>query len=193
MAETRIIHGTPSVIARTRLQLGDVLDMLAEPALLLVLDSVQDPHILGACLRCAEAFGAHAVIAQQDRAIELDATAENDSYGAAEAVPYITVANLVQTLRELKKRDIWVVGMDGEAENDLHNFYHADALALVMDTEGKGLRDETKNVCDQLLSIPMRGRMENFDASISVGICLFEARSDRVTGVDHTQGFSVTG
>ena len=100
--------------------LDDVLDTLEEPAFLLVLDGVQDPHNLGACLRVADAVGAHAVIAPKDRAVGLTQTAIKVASGAAESVPYITVTNLARTLRELKEREIWVVGTDAEAKEDLY-------------------------------------------------------------------------
>jgi 23S rRNA (guanosine2251-2'-O)-methyltransferase len=172
--------------------LDDVLDTLSEPALLLVLDGVQDPHNLGACLRCANAFGAHAVIAPKDRAVGLNATVEKVACGAAETVPYITVTNLARTLRELKERDIWVAGADSEAENDLNNFYHSSALALVLGAEGEGLRRLTRETCDQLVSIPMLGSVASLNVSVSAGIFLYEARSQRLGGVvDTSQGISV--
>ena len=166
--------------ARKVVHLDDVLDTLTEPALLLVLDGVQDPHNLGACLRCADAFGAHAVIAPKDRAVGLTATVEKVACGAAETVPYITVTNLARTLRELKERDIWVVGADSEAENDLNHFNHSGALALVLGAEGEGLRRLTRETCDQLVSIPMMGSVASLNVSVSSGICLYEARRQRL-------------
>jgi len=163
--------------------LDDVLDTLTEPALLLVLDGVQDPHNLGACLRSADAFGVHAVIAPKDRAVGLNATVEKVACGAAETVPYITVTNIARTLRELKERDIWVVGADGEAETDLHGFKHTGALAWVLGAEGEGLRRLTKETCDELVSIPMLGSVESLNVSVSTGICLYEARRQRGSGV----------
>ncbi|MDO8413364.1 MAG: 23S rRNA (guanosine(2251)-2'-O)-methyltransferase RlmB [Gallionellaceae bacterium] len=159
--------------------LDDVLDTLSEPALLLVLDGVQDPHNLGACLRSADAFGVHAVIAPKDRAVGLNATVEKVACGAAETVPYITVTNLARTLRELQERDIWVVGADSEAETDLHGLQHRGALAWVLGAEGEGLRRLTRETCDQLVRIPMLGSVESLNVSVSAGVCLFEARRQR--------------
>jgi 23S rRNA (guanosine2251-2'-O)-methyltransferase len=171
------------VHATLRVQhLDDVLDTLTEPALLLVLDGVQDPHNLGACLRSADAFGVHAVIAPKDRAVGLNATAEKVACGAAETVPYITVTNLARTLRELKERDIWVVGADGSAETDLHGFRHQGALAWVLGAEGEGLRRLTRETCDDLVRIPMLGSVESLNVSVSAGICLYEARRQREGG-----------
>jgi len=159
--------------------LDDVLDTLTDPALLLVLDGVQDPHNLGACLRSADAFGVHAVIAPKDRAVGINATVEKVACGAAETVPFITVTNIARTLRELKERDIWVVGAAGEADTDLHGFKHSGAMAWVLGAEGEGLRRLTRENCDQLVSIPMCGSVESLNVSVSAGICLFEARRQR--------------
>jgi 23S rRNA (guanosine2251-2'-O)-methyltransferase len=159
--------------------LDDVLETLEEPPLLLVLDGVQDPHNLGACLRSADAFGVHAVIAPKDRAVGINATVEKVACGAAETVPYITVTNLARTLRELKERNIWVVGAAGEAEQDLHGFRHPGALAWVLGAEGEGLRRLTRETCDELVRIPMLGSVESLNVSVSAGVCLFEARRQR--------------
>ena len=168
--------------ARRVQHLEDVLDTLTEPPLLLVLDGVQDPHNLGACLRSADAFGVHAVIAPKDRAVGLTATVEKVACGAAETVPYITVTNLARTLRELKAQDIWVVGAAGEAEQDLNGFKHTGALAWVLGAEGDGLRRLTRDTCDELVSIPMLGNVESLNVSVSAGICLFESRRQRQSG-----------
>jgi 23S rRNA (guanosine2251-2'-O)-methyltransferase len=169
------------VRATQRVQhLDDVLDTLTEPPLLLVLDGVQDPHNLGACLRSADAFGVHAVIAPKDRAVGLNATVEKVACGAAETVPYITVTNLARTLRELKERDIWVVGADSEAQTDLLDFKHSGALAWVLGAEGEGLRRLTRETCDELVRIPMQGSVESLNVSVSAGVCLYEARRQRV-------------
>ncbi len=172
------------VDASRRVQhLEDVLDTIEEPPLLLVLDGVQDPHNLGACLRSADAFGVHAVIAPKDRAVGITATVEKVACGAAETVPYITVTNLARTLREIKERDIWVVGADGAAESDLNSFKHAGPLAWVLGAEGEGLRRLTRETCDELVRIPMLGSVESLNVSVSAGICLFEARRQRKSGV----------
>lgn len=168
------------VDASRRVQhLSDVLDTLTEPPLLLVLDGVQDPHNLGACLRSADAFGVHAVIAPRDRAVGVTATVEKVACGAAETVPYITVTNLARTLRELQEREIWVAGAAGDAKQDLYGFKHKGALAWVLGAEGEGLRRLTRETCDELVRIPMLGSVESLNVSVSAGICLFEARRQR--------------
>lgn len=162
-----------------QLKLDDVLDTLTEPALLLVLDGVQDPHNLGACLRVADAAGAHALIVPKDRACGLNATAIKVASGAAETVPYITVTNLARTLRELQERDIFTLGAAGEAECDLYQVDQRGAIAWVLGAEGVGLRRLTRENCDQLARIPMHGTVESLNVSVASGICLFEARRQR--------------
>ena len=159
--------------------LDDVLDTLEEPAFLLVLDGIQDPHNLGACLRVADAVGAHAVIAPKDRAVGLTQTAIKVASGAAESVPYITVTNLARTLRELKERDIWVVGTDAEGKDDLYSAQWPAATAWVLGAEGDGLRRLTRETCDQLVTIPMLGSVQSLNVSVATGVCLYEARRRR--------------
>ncbi|MBM3392329.1 MAG: 23S rRNA (guanosine(2251)-2'-O)-methyltransferase RlmB [Betaproteobacteria bacterium] len=164
--------------------LDDVLDTLAEPALLLVLDGVQDPHNLGACLRVADAAGAHAVVAPKDRAVGLNATAVKVACGAADTVPYVTVTNLARALREMQERGVWTVGADAEAQGDLYGVDLRQPLALVLGAEGSGLRRLTRETCDALVRIPMHGSVESLNVSVASGICLFEARRQR--GLPHT-------
>ena len=159
--------------------LDDVLDNLAEPALLLVLDGVTDPHNLGACLRVADAAGAHAVVAPKDRACGLNATAIKVASGAADTVPYIVVTNLARSLREIKERGIWTIGAAGEATRDLYAIEQKGATAWVLGAEGEGLRRLTRETCDELARIPMFGSVESLNVSVASGICLFEARRQR--------------
>jgi len=159
--------------------LDDVLDNLAEPALLLVLDGVTDPHNLGACLRVADAAGAHAVVAPKDRACGLNATAIKVASGAADTVPYVVVTNLARSLREIKERGIWTIGAAGEASRDLYAIEQKGATAWVLGAEGEGLRRLTRETCDELARIPMYGSVESLNVSVASGICLFEARRQR--------------
>ena len=172
------------VVARVNAQqryvtVDDVLDGLQEPALLLVLDGVTDPHNLGACLRVADAAGAHAVIAPKDRACGLNATAIKVASGAADTVPYIVVTNLARTLREIKERGIWTIGAAGEASKDIYGIEQKGATAWVLGAEGEGLRRLTRDTCDELARIPMYGSVESLNVSVASGICLFEARRQR--------------
>lgn len=178
-------HRHQGVVARaTELplaqNLAELLDGLSGPALLLVLDGVTDPHNLGACLRVADAAGAHAVIAPRDRAVGLNATAAKVASGAAETVPYITVTNLARTLRELKEAGVWVIGTAGDAERSLYDTALDGPVALVMGAEGEGMRRLTRETCDGLMHIPMLGSVESLNVSVASGVCLFEAVRQRV-------------
>lgn len=156
-----------------------VLEGLGEAALILVLDGVQDPHNLGACLRVADAMGAHAVIAPRDRAAGLNPTVRKVASGAAETVPFITVTNLARTLRELQELGIWVIGTAGEADRDLFSMKLDGPVAWVLGAEGDGLRRLTRENCDELARIPMFGSVESLNVSVAAGICLFESRRQR--------------
>jgi 23S rRNA (guanosine2251-2'-O)-methyltransferase len=153
-------------------------DLTAEP-LLLILDGVQDPHNLGACLRTADAAGATAVIAPRDRAVGLTPTVRKVACGAAESIPFVQVTNLARTLRELKDRGIWLAGTDGAAEVDVYSAQLRGPLGLVMGAEGEGLRRLTREHCDFLVRIPMAGMVESLNVSVATGICLFEAVRQR--------------
>lgn len=181
MVGTRRHQGVVArVDARQReLKLADVLEGLSENALLLVLDGIQDPHNLGACLRVADAAGAHAVIAPKDRAVGLNATAIKVASGAADSVPYVTVTNLARALREMQEAGVWVVGADGEADKSLFQIDQKVPVAWVLGAEGDGLRRLTRDTCDELASIPMHGSVESLNVSVASGICLFEARRQR--------------
>ncbi|MBM3374223.1 MAG: 23S rRNA (guanosine(2251)-2'-O)-methyltransferase RlmB [Betaproteobacteria bacterium] len=159
--------------------IDDVLEGLAEPPLLLILDGVTDPHNLGACLRVADGMGAHAVIAPKDHAVGLNATVAKVASGAADSVPYIMVTNLARTMRELKDRGIWLIGADERAENDLYSIKLGGPLAWVLGAEGEGMRRLTRETCDELARIPMLGSVESLNVSVSAGICLAESRRQR--------------
>ena len=178
---TRRHQGVVAKVDATRrdIKLADVLDSLEENALILVLDGVQDPHNLGACLRVADAAGAHAVVAPRDRAVGLNATAIKVASGAADTVPYITVTNLARALREMQEAGVWVVGAAGDATKSVHDIDQKVPLAWVLGAEGDGLRRLTRETCDELARIPMYGSVESLNVSVASGICLFEARRQR--------------
>jgi 23S rRNA (guanosine2251-2'-O)-methyltransferase len=159
--------------------IDEVLESLSEPALFLVLDGVQDPHNLGACLRVADAMGVHAVIAPKDRAVGLNATVRKVASGAAESVPFVPVTNLARTLRDLKDKGVWTIGAAGEAEQDLLAAKLTGPIAWVLGAEGEGLRRLTREVCDELVRIPMFGSVESLNVSVASGICLYETRRQR--------------
>ncbi|CAK0759879.1 23S rRNA 2'-O-ribose G2251 methyltransferase [Gammaproteobacteria bacterium] len=156
-----------------------LLGTLQEPAFLLVLDGVQDPHNLGACLRNADAAGVHAVIAPRDRAAGLTPAVRKVASGAAEVVPFVQVTNLARALRTLKENGMWLVGADGNASQSLYEVSLTGPLVLVMGTEGRGLRRLSAELCDFLVHIPMLGTVESLNVSVASGICLFEALRQR--------------
>ena len=160
--------------------LDELLDAIVGPPLILILDGITDPHNLGACLRVADGAGAHAVIAPKDRAVGLNATAAKVASGAAETMPYITVTNLARTLRELKERDIWLIGTTDDAEKGLYDADFTGGSALIMGSEGEGMRRLTRDTCDMLVSVPMFGSVESLNVSVASGVCLYEARRQRI-------------
>lgn len=162
------------------MDIHDILESdLVEPAFFLILDGVEDPHNLGACLRVADAMGVHAVIAPKDRAVGLNATVRKVACGAAETVPFIAVTNLARTMRELKDAGVTLVGAVAEADSDLFSSNLTGPIALVLGAEGTGLRRLTAETCDALVSIPMFGTVESLNVSVASGICLYEARRQR--------------
>ncbi len=160
--------------------IDDILESdLDEPVLLLLLDGVEDPHNLGACLRVADAMGVHAVIAPKDRAVGLNATVRKVASGAAETVPFITVTNLARTIRELKDKGVFVVGTSAEANQNLSQAALTGPLAIVLGAEGSGLRRLTEENCDTLIKIPMLGSVQSLNVSVASGIALYEIRRQR--------------
>lgn len=160
-------------------ELLELLAGLKSPPLLLVLDGVQDPHNLGACLRSADAAGAHAVVIPRDRAAGLTAIARKVASGAAETVPLFQVANLARTLAELKQAGVWIAGLTGEAQQPIYDLDLSGPLALVLGAEGRGLRRLTRESCDWLVRIPMHGTVESLNVSVAAGVCLFEVSRQR--------------
>lgn len=159
--------------------LDAILDSLTVPPLLLVLDGVQDPHNLGACLRTADAAGVHAVIVPRDRAAGLSPTVRKVASGAAETMPLIQVVNLARTLRWLKERSVWLTGTDDQAPKSVYETDLKGPMALVLGAEGPGLRRLTRESCDSLVSIPMLGTVESLNVSVATGVVLFEALRQR--------------
>ncbi len=160
--------------------LEQLLDAAKQPPLLLVLDGVTDPHNLGACLRSADGAGATAVIAPKDKAVGLTPVAVRVASGAAAAVPFVQVTNLARTLDALKGRGIWLIGLADAAPASLFETDLTGPIALVLGSEGSGLRRLTQARCDRLASLPMRGCVESLNVSVAAGICLYEALRRRL-------------
>lgn len=159
--------------------LNNLLDTLPHPPLLLVLDEITDPHNLGACLRTADAAGVDAVIVPKDNSAPLNMTVRKVAVGAAEKVNLVSVTNLSRTLAALQQRGVWIAGAAGEATQSLYQTDLAGPIALVLGSEGKGLRRLTREHCDYLISIPMAGVVSSLNVSVAAGVCLFEAVRQR--------------
>ncbi|MBT8062839.1 MAG: 23S rRNA (guanosine(2251)-2'-O)-methyltransferase RlmB [Xanthomonadales bacterium] len=150
-----------------------------EDPLVLVLDGVQDPHNLGACLRTAESAGCHAVVFPKDKAVGLTPAVRKTSAGASEIVPLFQVTNLARSLRLMKEAGIWLAGASDSAERSIYDHDLRGPLALVMGGEGKGLRRLTAEMCDYLVRIPMAGAIESLNVSVATGVCLYEIQRQR--------------
>jgi 23S rRNA (guanosine2251-2'-O)-methyltransferase len=161
-----------SVLARSRSGSG----------LFLVLDGVQDPHNLGACVRTADAAAADAVVIPKDRAAPMTAAARKAASGGAEHTPVIPVTNLARALARMKEAGIWIVGTAAEAETSLYELDLRVPIALVLGGEGGGLRPLVRKHCDFLGRLPMRGAVESLNVSVAAGVCLYEALRQRGHG-----------
>jgi 23S rRNA (guanosine2251-2'-O)-methyltransferase len=150
-------------------------------ALVLVLDGVQDPHNLGACLRSAAAAGVTAVIFPKDKAVQINATVRKTSAGAADSIPVIPATNLARTMRDLQQMGVWIYGLAGEADTSFWSIDLRGNVALVLGGESDGLRRLTRENCDQLVKIPMPGGgdVESLNVSVATGVTLFEAVRQR--------------
>ena len=149
--------------------------------LILILDSIQDPRNLGACLRSANAAGVDCVVVNKDRSAPINALVHKTSAGAINQTKIFQVTNLARTIRELQKNGIWVLGLDGMSHNSLYKANLCEPIAIAMGTEGKGLRKLIKTSCDELVSIPMMGNVKSLNVSVATGIALFESRRQRQT------------
>ncbi len=160
---------------------ANLLSLVGQAALplLLILDGVTDPHNLGACLRSAEAAGATAVIFPKDRSADVNAVVRKVACGAAESVPWLRVTNLARTIETLKQAGIWIVGTSGDATETLFEQDLAGPCALVLGSEGSGMRRLTQELCDYRVHLPMAGSVSSLNVSVAAGICLFEAVRQR--------------
>lgn len=157
-----------------------MIENSAEPALVLVLDGVQDPHNLGACIRTAAAAGALAVVVPKDRAVGLTPTVVRSSAGMASRLPLVRVTNLARALEQLKKAGVWIGGAAGEAKESVYSADLTGPIAIVLGSEGEGLRELTRKTCDYLWKIPIMDGVESLNVSVATGVFLFEARRQRL-------------
>ncbi len=150
--------------------------------LVLVLDGVQDPHNLGACLRTADSCGALAVVVPKDRSAGMNATVRKVAAGAAETIPLVTVTNLSRALKLLKEAGQWIVGADMNGGELAWQADLAGSRAIVMGGEGDGLRELTRKSCDYLVRLPRLGAIESMNVSVACGMLLYEAVRQREAG-----------
>lgn len=160
-------------------ELKTAVEHLTETALFLVLDNVQDPHNLGACLRSADATGVHGIIITKDNAVGITPTVCKVASGAAETVPVYVVTNLARTLRWLKGEGLWIIGTAGEAQHTLYQTDFTVPMALVIGAEEKGMRRLTREQCDLLVKLPMLGTVESLNLSVATGVLLYETLRQR--------------
>ena len=160
---------------------ADLIDQLTQVAtpLILILDGVTDPHNLGACLRSADAAGVTAVIFPKDKSADVNDVARKVASGAAETVPWVRVTNLARTIESLKQAGVWVIGTDGDAEESLYEQDLSGPCAMVLGSEGAGMRRLTRDLCDFVVKLPMAGSVSSLNVSVAAGVCLFEAVRQR--------------
>ena len=155
-----------------------IIDFDQNP-LILILDSIQDPRNLGACLRSANAAGVSHVVINKDGSAPINSLVHRTSAGAINSLPIFHVTNLSRTIKEIQKNGIWVIGLDGNTETSLYNLSLNDSIAIVVGSEGKGIRKLIKKTCDQIVSIPMSGNIESLNVSVATAIALFESKRQR--------------
>ena len=161
-------------------ELAGLVEAAEGKALVLVLDGVQDPHNLGACLRSAAAAAVTAVVIPKDKAVQVNATVRKTSAGAADSIPVVRVTNLARCLRDLQQQGVWIYGLAGETDASLYSIDLKGNVALVLGGEADGLRRLTREHCDQLVRIPMPGAFESLNVSVATGVALFEAVRQRL-------------
>ena len=150
-----------------------------QKVMILMLDSVQDPRNLGACLRSANAAGVTHVVVNKDGSAPINSLVHRTSAGALNSLQIFHVTNLSRTIKQIKKRDIWVVGLDGGTQSSLYDENLKGSIAIVVGSEGKGIRQLIKKTCDQVVSIPMSGNVESLNVSVATAITLFEIKRQR--------------
>jgi len=175
-----VVARLKSINIKAEPELYHLLDKLNEPAFLLLLDGVTDPHNLGACIRTAEAAGVHAIVVPKDKSCGMTATVRKVASGAAEILPFIQVTNLSRCLKSLQERGVWIIGTDLETQTSLYQQDLTGPIAIVMGAEAKGLRRLTKENCDSLVKLTMVGSVESLNVSVATGVVLFEALRQRI-------------
>jgi len=174
------VIATVSQQAKKFFTLEDIVekDHKADP-IILILDGVEDPHNLGACFRVADAMGVSVIVTPKDNAVGINATVRNVACGATETVPFVTVTNLKRAIDYLKQNHFFIIGTEQETKNSLYKADLKGPIAIIMGSEGNGMRRLTRESCDLLITIPMMGSVESLNVSVATGICLSEIQRQR--------------
>lgn len=176
-----VVAACKSFVSFDEKDLPNLLADKSEPILLVILDGIQDPHNLGACLRSANAFGARAVIAPKNNAVGITPAVRKVACGAEVTTPFVQVTNLARTMRYLQEEGIWLVGTVMNAESLLNEIDLKGHIGIVMGSEGEGMRQLTEKHCDFLARIPMNGTVESLNVSVACAIALYETQRQRLT------------
>ncbi|MGD9591526.1 MAG: 23S rRNA (guanosine(2251)-2'-O)-methyltransferase RlmB [Candidatus Berkiella sp.] len=168
-----------SLSSKTEKDIFEWLQNTDKKPLLLILEGIQDPHNLGACLRSAEALGVDWVILPKDNSASVNALVSKIACGATLTLPVVECTNVVRFIEQVQKRDVWVVGTSGSAQITLQEASLARSLAIVMGTEEKGLKRLTIEACDEVAKIPLFGKVESLNVSVATGITLYEVSKQR--------------
>ena len=155
------------------------IENLPENPLILILDSIQDPRNLGACIRSANAAGVSHVIINKDGSAPINALVHKTSAGAINSLLIFHVTNLSRTIKSIQEKGVWVIGLDGDSPSNIYDVNLSGPTAIVMGAEGKGIRQLIKKTCDQMVTIPMSGNIESLNVSVATGIALFESKRQR--------------
>ncbi|BBB24227.1 23S rRNA (guanosine2251-2'-O)-methyltransferase [Isorropodon fossajaponicum endosymbiont JTNG4] len=161
-------------------ELISYVSKLDNTGLILVLDSIQDPRNLGACLRSANAAGVDCVVINKDGSAPINALVHKTSAGALNQLKIFQVTNLSRTIKALQQQNIWVIGLDGSTNTSIYQIDLTTPSAIIIGAEGSGLRRLTKQSCDQLAKIPMQGKVESLNVSVATGVTLFEINRQRL-------------
>lgn len=173
-------QGVMAVIAAAKYADAEaILDSITSETIFILLDGVEDTHNLGAIIRTAECAGATAIIVPERRAAHLTEVVAKASAGAIEYMPVARVTNLASFIEQLKKRNVWVVGLDANGQMNYDQYDYNGATALVFGSEGAGLHRLVRERCDVIVSVPMRGKITSLNVSVTVGVVLFEAIRQR--------------
>lgn len=183
----RLVHGPhQGIVAEAEpfryCEIEDILlaaEKKEEPPLILILDGIEDPQNLGAIIRTAECLGAHGVILSKHGACEITSAVGRASAGAVEHMRVVRAGNLVQSMKSLKQKGVWIVGAEADGDTSLVDFRFPEPVALVIGGEGKGIRHLVRENCDFVIRIPMKGRVNSLNASVSGALILYEAVRQR--------------